>query len=124
MTTQKWVNLGLLGVAALLFSLSSKLFQLVADLARWPVATGWAVEPIYLAAFVVAVGGSFWIRWYGRANGFFNEVALELGKVTWPQRKETVASTGVVIFLVGIAALILFLIDFLWGTVTSGLFRY
>ena len=124
MQTQKWVNLGLLGVALLLFSLFSKLFQLVADLARWPVATGWAVEPVYLAAFVVAVGGVFWIRLYGKANGFFNEVALELAKVTWPQRKETVASTGVVIFLVGIAALILFLIDFLWGTVTRGLFRY
>ena len=31
---------------------------------------------------------------------FFDEVKLELDKVTWPTRKETVATTWVVVFIV------------------------
>ena len=31
---------------------------------------------------------------------FFESVKLELGKVTWPTRKETVATTGVVVTIV------------------------
>jgi preprotein translocase subunit SecE len=31
---------------------------------------------------------------------FFESVKLELEKVTWPTRKETLATTGVVIFIV------------------------
>lgn len=41
-------------------------------------------------------------------KGFFESVKLELGKVTWPTRKETVATTGVVI-------VIIFLISFYLG---------
>ncbi len=123
MQTQKWVNLGLLGVAGLLFELWSKIFQWVWDFARWPVPQ-WAIEPVYLLAFVVAVGVTLTVRVSESANGFFNEVALELAKVTWPPRKETMASGGVVIVLVGLAALILFVIDLGWGTVTRGLFKY
>ena len=38
------------------------------------------------------------------AQQFFREVRVELKKVTWPSRKETIASTSVVlitVFLVG-----------------------
>jgi preprotein translocase subunit SecE len=31
---------------------------------------------------------------------FFDLVKIELGKVTWPTRKETVATTGVVILII------------------------
>jgi len=31
---------------------------------------------------------------------FFDEVKLELDKVTWPSRKETIATTWVVVFIV------------------------
>jgi preprotein translocase subunit SecE len=31
---------------------------------------------------------------------FFESVKLELGKVTWPTRKETMATTGVVVIIV------------------------
>ena len=31
---------------------------------------------------------------------FFDEVKLELEKVTWPTRKETIATTWVVVFIV------------------------
>ena len=42
---------------------------------------------------------------------FIREVKTELKKVTWPPRKETIASTSVVIVLVFIIALFLFIVD-------------
>ena len=38
---------------------------------------------------------------------FFESVKLELEKVTWPSRKETLATTGVVIFIVVLISLYL-----------------
>ena len=35
-----------------------------------------------------------------KTKSFLDEVKLELDKVTWPSRKETVATTWVVVFIV------------------------
>jgi preprotein translocase subunit SecE len=35
-----------------------------------------------------------------KVKSFLESVQVELGKVTWPTRKETVATTGVVVFIV------------------------
>jgi preprotein translocase subunit SecE len=35
-----------------------------------------------------------------KANKFFQEVKVELGKVTWPMRKETVATSWIVIVII------------------------
>ncbi|MGE0919628.1 preprotein translocase subunit SecE [Trichlorobacter lovleyi] len=42
---------------------------------------------------------------------FFESVKLELSKVTWPTRKETVATTGVVIMIVFMVSIYLGLCD-------------
>ena len=42
---------------------------------------------------------------------FFESVKLELNKVTWPTRKETVATTGVVILIVFMVSIYLGLCD-------------
>jgi preprotein translocase subunit SecE len=42
---------------------------------------------------------------------FFREVRIELKKVTWPSRKETLASTSVVLVLVFLVAIFLGLVD-------------
>ena len=42
---------------------------------------------------------------------FFREVKTELKKVTWPPRKDTIASTSVVLVIVLILAFFLFLVD-------------
>lgn len=42
---------------------------------------------------------------------FFQEVRLEMKKVTWPSRKEVTGSTGVIIITVIIVALYLGIID-------------
>jgi preprotein translocase subunit SecE len=38
---------------------------------------------------------------------FIESVKIELGKVTWPTRKETVATTGVVVMIVFLISLYL-----------------
>ena len=50
------------------------------------------------------------------AQQFFREVRVELKKVTWPSRKETIASTSVVLITV-------FLVAFYLGLVDLGLSR-
>jgi len=50
------------------------------------------------------------------AQQFFREVRVELKKVTWPSRKETIASTSVVLITV-------FLVGFYLGVVDLGLSR-
>lgn len=42
---------------------------------------------------------------------FFYEVKAELKKINWPTRKETVASTSVVLVIVFIIAVFLFIVD-------------
>ena len=46
-----------------------------------------------------------------KTKQFFREVRVELKKVTWPSRKETMASTSVVIVLVVLVAVYLGLVD-------------
>ena len=50
------------------------------------------------------------------AKQFFREVRVELKKVTWPTKKETIASTSVVLVTV-------FLVAFYLGIVDLGLSR-
>ena len=50
-------------------------------------------------------------QWYAQAAQFFRECKVELKKVAWPTRKETIASTSVVLVLVMIAAAFLGLVD-------------
>jgi len=42
---------------------------------------------------------------------FLQEVRQEAAKVTWPSRKETTVSTGMVFLMVILAALFFFLVD-------------
>ncbi|MDX9745319.1 MAG: preprotein translocase subunit SecE [Syntrophales bacterium] len=47
-----------------------------------------------------------------RIRQFLGEARAELRKVTWPTRKQTFASTGVVLVVVIIVSLFLGLVDF------------
>jgi preprotein translocase subunit SecE len=42
---------------------------------------------------------------------FFKDARRELNKVTWPNRKETFTSTGVLLVLVGLSAIYLAVVD-------------
>jgi preprotein translocase subunit SecE len=49
---------------------------------------------------------------FEKVKQFLKEVKTELKKVAWPTRKDTIASTSVVVILVIIIALYLGLVDF------------
>lgn len=46
-----------------------------------------------------------------KVKQFFREIKVELKKITWPIRKETIASTSVVLIVVIIVASFLGLVD-------------
>ena len=46
-----------------------------------------------------------------KTKQFFREVKVELKKVTWPTRKETVASTSVVLIVVFLVSIFLGVVD-------------
>jgi len=50
-------------------------------------------------------------NFYNKSLQFLKEVRVELRKVTWPSRKQTLASTAVVIVLVMILSVFLGLVD-------------
>ncbi|MBN2468396.1 MAG: preprotein translocase subunit SecE [Deltaproteobacteria bacterium] len=48
---------------------------------------------------------------FNKVAQFFREVRTELKKVSWPPRKDTFASTSVVLVIVFVIAIFLFIID-------------
>jgi preprotein translocase subunit SecE len=49
--------------------------------------------------------------WITQAPEFFREVGVELKKVTWPTRKETVGSTAVVLVMALAMAVFFWVVD-------------
>ena len=49
--------------------------------------------------------------WWRKTAQFFREVKVELKKVTWPSRKETITSTSVVVVLVLLSSFFLGVVD-------------
>lgn len=122
--TQKIVNLALLLAGFVLFLF---LYQAISFGWEWgslPVMNNWPLRPDALISFGVVLVSLFFVRRSETVNRFLNEVVVELGKVVWPERKETIMSTGVVAVMVGISALLLFLIDFIWGTVSRSILNF
>lgn len=117
MTDKKWVHV-MFAVAGVLLA------WLLAKSGEW--AWSYFGKPnsfaIGTGAFLVA-GVVTFIAW--RNEQLFTlagEVATELGKVSWPSRKETLNSTVVVVVTTVIASVFLGLIDGFWSTVTRLLY--
>ena len=51
-------------------------------------------------------------QYYAQSKNFLSEAVQELKKVTWPNRKETLGTTGVVLVLVFFIGAYLGLVDF------------
>ena len=59
-----------------------------------------------------------------RVAGFLQEFKTEMKKVTWPGRKDTVASTAVVIVTVLVIVIFLGLVDFALGKVVQSILSF
>jgi preprotein translocase subunit SecE len=61
--------------------------------------------------------------WYIQSVDFLRDVRSEVRKVTWPTRKETLASTSVVIIAVILIAIYLGLVDMGFSRLVGTLIR-
>ncbi|OGQ21690.1 MAG: preprotein translocase subunit SecE [Deltaproteobacteria bacterium RIFCSPLOWO2_02_FULL_44_10] len=86
---------------------------------KLPKFSDWVIAPHDLLGILCGLIAFIVLMKHQKVNIFLSEVIQELEKITWPNRKETILSTGIVSILVGIAALILFAFDALWGTVVN-----
>lgn len=122
MTTKKWLDLGLFAIALFLFfALRSGLHFMweTFSLPTWNMVEGLPFTAADIIALAAIAGTFVGVRQIKTVDGFGQEVVVELSKVTWPERRETVLSTGVVLVMLTIASVILFFIDFLWGTLSK-----
>jgi len=115
--TKKWIQISYLFVAAITWIFFYHLVDTLWDLLELPLPIDWFVSPAQIAAFITAIIMFIVLQRNAKINQFSGEVASELSKVTWPEKKETVMSTGVISVMVAICALILFAFDSLWGSI-------
>lgn len=120
---QKWVSLSLLAVGITAWLLLRQIGELVLGFLSWRLQGEWIVPPQDWIGIVGGVALFVVLRRSGKVTEYITEVINELSKVVWPQRKETVVSTGVVVVMVTIASFILLAFDTLWGTVIGFLYR-
>ena len=62
------------------------------------------------------------LQWPVRVKDYFNELAVEMRRVTWPARKQVQATTGVVIAAVFLFAAYFWAVDILFGRLIGQLF--
>ena len=62
--------------------------------------------------------------WIGRARRFLSDVRAELGRVTWPTRREVWATTIVVILVSLLFGLYLYAVDLILSAVNAAIFRW
>jgi preprotein translocase subunit SecE len=75
-------------------------------------------------AAVVSVAATIALYRNERSQTLVIDVVAELSKVTWPSRKETYASTVVVIVTSLIAAGVVGAFDFVWSFFTDLLYKH
>ncbi|MDL1971753.1 MAG: preprotein translocase subunit SecE [Deltaproteobacteria bacterium] len=63
------------------------------------------------------------MSWWFQARQFLREVKVELKKVTWPNRKETIGSTLVVIVVVLLMSFYFGIIDLIFGSILGKILK-
>lgn len=119
---QKFVALGFLLVSALFGFFMQQLFAALWVVFRF-TTPAWILSPSDLIGLAVGVLSFVLLITSKKASSFTLEAIIELEKVIWPNRKETMTSTIVVTILVGISSLILFSFDLVWGSLIGILYR-
>lgn len=60
---------------------------------------------------------------FARVRDFYQDVMVEMSKVTWPSKDELKSSTSVVLFLLGVIAAIVYVYDFVFQFGVLGLIK-
>lgn len=121
--TKKWIQISYLFMAALTWIFFYYLSDMVWDLVGLPIPADWFIMPAQIIAFAAAIVLFIILQRNLKVNQFSSEVASELSKVTWPEKKETIMSAGVIAVMISICAVILFAFDSLWGTIVKVMYN-
>ena len=113
------INIALVLGGIIVWMLTRQVSDLIWTMAKLPVPRDWPVMPVDIIGAVFGITVFAVLKKSEKADTFLNEVVSELFKVTWPPKKETVISTGVILVMVGICSLLLFGFDTLWGTIVK-----
>ena len=62
--------------------------------------------------------------WFGRARRFLGDVRAELGRVTWPTRREVWATTVVVILVSLLFGVYLYAVDLILSAINASIFEW
>lgn len=81
-------------------------------------------EIVYVSAAVVGVATALYYWRKAEARQYATDVAEELSKVTWPNRKEVTNSTTVVLFYTLFATVFFALMDQFWKYVTDKIYSF
>lgn len=120
---QKAVSLIYLACGVIVWLIFRELTTTIWVAAGIPMPVDWLVPPTDLISAAAGIATFIILIKNAKVVEFTNEVITELQKVVWPDKKETVLSTGVVSVLVGICAMIFFGFDMIWGTVVRFFYR-
>lgn len=61
---------------------------------------------------------------FARVRDFYQDVMIEMNKVTWPSKDELKSSTSVVLFLLGVIAVIVYAYDIVFQFGVLGLLNF
>lgn len=111
---ERWVQFAFVAVAGLTFFLTDKLITFLWNFFDEPDST-----LVTGTAAVLGILTGYLLYRHPKVKPLADEVAGELSKVTWPSRRETWYSTGVVIVTSIIAAIYLGVFDSLWSAFTD-----
>lgn len=114
--TKKWIMMSYIFLAALTWVFFYYLTDSLWDALSLPVYPDLFLSPAHMVASVTGIALLLVLQRSEKVNTFASEVASELAKVTWPERKETLLSAGVISIMIAICAMILFAYDSILGT--------
>jgi preprotein translocase subunit SecE len=131
----KYVHAAFFGGGILTAYLSGKILAMVWNrLAEWPAAVRTVPQLLRFAedernTITMLVGAVIGlivvIQTYRKAHirQFADEVAIELSKVTWPDKETVTNGTIVVVVASAVAAIYIALLDKLWGFLTALIYQ-
>ena len=114
---KKWVSLSVLAFAIIVAVLANMgMIRLAGmyDLEAKIKGLEWILR---VTTFAIGAGIYALIYLNEKSNAYLNEVVVEVSKIAWPTKDETIKSTIVVVIFVIIAGVILGTFDYLWSLV-------
>lgn len=123
-SNKKYLDLAFGVISLIVWAVFRQLITFGWEFLRLPIYESLPVGIPDIISFVFAIAAFLILKRNVKVTEFGLEVISELLKVTWPTRKETVISTGVIVVMVGIASVMMFLIDTVWGTLTRSFLEF